>query len=85
MAKFDKNLKELNEQLLKTAGKPLNELSEAEKADVVMRWALARGMKPKKSIAAVVIYALIVGIVGVFFAGLLSLAIKWLFTILGVI
>ena len=83
--KFDKNLKELDAQLIKTAGKPLEELTEKEKVDVVMRWALARNMKPKKSIAAMVVYIIAMATIGTFFASLLALAVKWLLAILGVI
>lgn len=85
MIKFDKNLKELDKQLLETAGKPLEELTEKEKADVVLRWALARNMKPKKSVAAGVIYILGMGTIVGFFACLLALSVKWLLTILGVL
>lgn len=85
MTKFYKNLKELNDQLTKTAGKPLEELTEQEKANVVLRWALARKIEPKKPISVTIVSVLVMGVIGVFFASLLALTIKWLFVILGVL
>lgn len=87
MTKFEKNLRELNDELLQVAGKPLDSLSEKEKENVVLRWALARNAQvPKRnSIPATIIYVLIIGVFGVFLSSLLVLGLKLLLSLLGVL
>lgn len=86
-SKFDQNLKKLDDELRKTAGKPLDSLSPEEKADVVVRWALARRAltDQRNNIVAKILYWLVMAIfVGTLMA-LLLIVLKWVLTLLGVI
>jgi hypothetical protein len=86
-SKFDRSLKKLDEELQKVAGKPLDSLSPEEKADVVVRWALARRafIDQRNSVVAKILYWLVMAIfVGTLMA-LLLIVLKWVLTLLGVI
>ena len=83
---FKDNLTELNEEILLTAGKPLEQLTEEEKQNVVLKWTLARGKKPeKKGVIYYITYFLGSALVIAFISCLMLLVLKWFFTILGVI
>lgn len=86
-SKFGRSLKKLDEELQKVAGKPLDSLSPEEKADVVVRWALARRafIDQRNSVVAKILYWLVMAIfVGTLMA-LLLIVLKWVLTLLGVI
>lgn len=86
-SKFDRNLKKLDDELQKVAGKPLDSLSPEEKADVVVRWALARRafISQKDSIVSQILYWLVMAIFGGVLIALLLIVLKWVLTLLGVI
>jgi hypothetical protein len=83
---FKKHMEQVDEEIAIIAGKPLDQLTDKEKSDVIVKWTLTRNAPNKKPSVGYRILSLIVYVTafGVF-ACLLLLVLKWFFKILGVI
>jgi hypothetical protein len=83
---FKKEKDRVDMEIATIAGKPLDQLTEEEKQNVITQWVMLRNAPPRKDTVPYRVMNVLVYVTGfLFFLCLAAVSIKWLFTILGVI